>query len=516
MEIKQLANSETVNLALDTVGLGKQALVFAESKMSAEKAAEEIAKKIKDVSLDELSEQVLKSLSSPTKQCRRLSFCIKKGIAFHHAGLVAKQRELIEDAFRRGEIKIICATPTLAMGIDLPAFRVINKSLRRYSGRWGMNWLPVLEVYQMWGRAGRPKFHDDYGEAIAIAKTSASKDEIRDRYVYGEVEDIYSKLAVEPVLRTYLLSLIATGFIRNKNQILEFFSKTFWAHQYKDLAKLEMILMKMLNLLEEYEFVKISEREKGFTLASNLESGEVIRATPLGRRVVELYIDPYTANHLIKGIKRASSRRFGSFSLLQLISHTLEMRPLLRVKVKEYEDIQERLAEHYDQLLENEPVIYDPIYDEFMNSIKTALFLEEWIDEKTEEELLEKYNVRPGEIRVKLGLGDWLLYAAEELTRLLQFREVLQEILKLRVRLKNGVKEELLPLLKLKGVGRVRARKLFRNGVKDLGGVKKADIVSLSQILGKSVAVSIKRQMGEDVVEVPKGRRKGQLGLKKF
>lgn len=516
MKIKQIANNETVNLALDTISLDKQALVFAGSKLSAEKAAEEIAKKVKDVDLLQLSETILKSLSLPTRQCKRLAFCVRKGIAFHHAGLVTKQRELIEDAFRRGEIKIICATPTLAMGIDLPAFRVINKSLRRYSGRWGMDWLPVLEVYQMWGRAGRPKFHDKYGEAIAVAKTEASKDEIHSRYVLGETEDIYSKLAVEPVLRTYLLSLITTGFIRNKNQIIDFFAKTFWAHQYKDLYKLETILMKMLALLEEYEFVRVSEKQRGFTLASNLDAGEIIEATPLGRRVAELYIDPYTANHLIKGLRRASGRRLGVFSLLQLISHTLEMRPLLRVKVKEQEDIQERLAEHYEELLENEPTVYDPAYDEFVNSIKTALFLEEWTEEKDEDWLLEKYNIRPGEIRVKLELGDWLLYAAEELTRLLQFRDVLKEILKLRVRLKNGVKEELLPLLKLKGVGRVRARKMFRNGIKDLGGVKKVDLMTLSQILGKKVAADIKRQMGEKVVEVPKGRRKGQLGLRKF
>jgi len=402
------------------------------------------------------------------------------------------------------------------MGVDLPAFRVINKSLRRYGGRWGMNWLPVLEVYQMWGRAGRPKFNDRYGEAIAVAKTEASKDEIHSRYVLGEPEEIYSKLAVEPVLRTYLLSLIATGFIRQRKQIIEFFSRTFWANQYKDMGKLEMILMNMLDLLEEWEFVELSEKKKGFTLASNLENGEVIKATPLGRRVAELYIDPYTANHLIKGMRRASSKRFGVFSLLQLISHTLEMRPLLRVKTKEYEEIQEKLVEHYEELMENEPTVYDPQYDEFMNSIKTALFLEEWVEEKGEDELLDKYGIRPGEIRAKLELGDWLLYSAEELCKLLQFRGVLKEILKLRVRLKNGVREELLPLLKLKGIGRVRARRMFRNRIKDLGGVKKADLVSLSQIVGKSAAVSVKKQMGEKVVEVPKGRRKGQLGLGKY
>src|SRR3989338_1393856 len=119
--ISMETGNAALDLALDTLNLGKQALVFANTKKSAEKAAEDIAGKIKtnNSSLDNLSAKMLKALSSPTKQCQRLALCIKKGIAFHHAGLVAKQRELIEDNFRNGTIKIICATPTSFYGVDL-------------------------------------------------------------------------------------------------------------------------------------------------------------------------------------------------------------------------------------------------------------------------------------------------------------------------------------------------------------------------------------------------------------
>ena len=122
-----------LDLAIDTIKIGKQALVFVNTKRSAEKTAEDISKKVRtnDRKLVGLSENVLNALSSHTKQCKRLSACVKKGIAFHHAGLIAKQRELIEDNFRNGVIKIICCTPTLAFGLDLPAFRAIIKDLRR-------------------------------------------------------------------------------------------------------------------------------------------------------------------------------------------------------------------------------------------------------------------------------------------------------------------------------------------------------------------------------------------------
>ena len=123
--IQKPTNDPTINLGLDTLKKKKQALVFTNTKASAEKTAEEIAKCIKGVCLIDLKEAVLKVLSRPTKQCERLSKILKRGIAFHHAGLTHKQKEIIEDNFRNSMIKIICCTPTLAFGLDLPAFRAI-------------------------------------------------------------------------------------------------------------------------------------------------------------------------------------------------------------------------------------------------------------------------------------------------------------------------------------------------------------------------------------------------------
>ena len=119
-EIEAISDNSALNLAIDTIKNGKQAIIFANTKRSAEKAAEDISHKIKtqDEKLERLSEECLHALSKPTKQCERLSRCIKKGIAFHHAGLTSKQRELIEDNFRNGSIRVICATPTLCLSKD--------------------------------------------------------------------------------------------------------------------------------------------------------------------------------------------------------------------------------------------------------------------------------------------------------------------------------------------------------------------------------------------------------------
>ena len=124
----------------------------------------------------------------------------------------------------------------------------------------------------------------------------------------------------------------------------------------------------MLLLLESYEFIK-GAGNGDFVSANEIQEGR-IRATALGKRVAQLYLDPYTANHILTCIKRSESKPVTSFGLLQMVSHTIEMRPLLRVKVKEYETIQQAWVKHETDMLMMEPSSFEPEYDDFLNSIR--------------------------------------------------------------------------------------------------------------------------------------------------
>ncbi len=512
-QIDEVTQNDAVNLALDALKKERQAIVFANSKDSAEKTAEEIAKKFDAASarLDEISLEALHALSRPTKQCERLALCLKNGIAFHHAGLTRAQRELVEKSFKKREIKIICSTPTLAAGLDLPAFMTIIKSLKRF-GREGMSYIPVLEYLQMAGRAGRPRY-DKEGQAIAIASSKKEAEFIRKHYIEGLPEDIYSKLGVEPVLRTYVLSLVASGFASTGKEVLDFFGKSFYAHQYRDPKRISKFIGQTLLLLKEWEFL---EGEQDFITA---DGNEELKATILGKRVAELYIDPLTAHNFITGMRKSRERKINEFSFLQLISASVEMRPLLRARIKEHDIIQEKIAEISGFLLVDEPSMYDIEYEEFMDSIKTSMFFSEWIDEKDEEYMFEKYKVRPGEIRMKLETADWLIYAIQEISRLIRMQHLYSEAAKIRIRLKYGVREELIPLLQLKNIGRVRARKLFSHGIKDIGGVKNAELRRLSELIGEGIARDVKSQVGEKMPEdqkVKEGKKKGQINLDDF
>ncbi len=518
LTIKEITDSPSINIILDTIELKKQALVFCNTRKSAESTAEKISYKLKsDKKLEELSEKILKVLSSPTKQCKRLAACVKKGSAFHHAGLVSQQRKLIEDNFRAGIIKVICSTPTLAFGINMPAFRAVIRNLKRYGGRWGMQYIPTLEYHQMAGRAGRPDFNDEYGEAICIAANESDREEILNRFIKAPPEKILSKLAVEPVLRMYCLSLIATGFAKSKNDLVEFFSRTFYGKQYGDMADIENKIEKILKYLEEWEFIKSTSKEDFVSANSFSKNEDRIETTKLGQRVSELYIDPYTAFYIITALRRASQKRTTEFSYIQMACSTLELRPLPTVYKNEIDKIESELGDLSSELIIFEPSVFEPEYDKFLSSIKLSLALNDWMNEKDEDYILEKFKIiPPGILHTKKNLCDWILYAAEELANLLNFRNIIKHIRKTRFRLDKGIKEELIPLARIKNIGRVRARKLYRNGIKNIGDIKKTDIVKLTQLLGRKTALNLKEQVGEKIKKVSKGKRKGQTSIEKY
>ena len=163
MYIGNRENGEIL-LAEQTVAKGKQALIFLSSRRNAEKTAEETGRFVKKFltenerrELNEIAEKILSVPSHPTRQCERLASCVRNGTAFHHAGLQHGQRVLVEDSFRKNLIKIIAATPTLAAGVNLPAWRVLIRDAKRYYPGYGSVYIPVLEYQQMAGRAGRPK-----------------------------------------------------------------------------------------------------------------------------------------------------------------------------------------------------------------------------------------------------------------------------------------------------------------------------------------------------------------------
>ena len=81
------------------------------------------------------------------------------GFGIHHAGLSRSDRNLTEKLFKEGVINVLCCTATLAWGVNLPAYSVIIKGTQIYDvQKGGFVDLGVLDVQQIFGRAGRPGY----------------------------------------------------------------------------------------------------------------------------------------------------------------------------------------------------------------------------------------------------------------------------------------------------------------------------------------------------------------------
>ena len=149
----------TAALVAETVTAGGQCLAFVRSRAEAARLAEQLAADdlAKQMGIEKAASSAADAVSDVdgTVTGRTLAGCVRSGVAFHHAGLRSGHRAAVERAFRDRKIACLCATPTLAAGVNVPARRVVVRDQRRYTGS-SMEWLPTLEVHQMCGRAGRP------------------------------------------------------------------------------------------------------------------------------------------------------------------------------------------------------------------------------------------------------------------------------------------------------------------------------------------------------------------------
>ena len=481
-------------LVADIMSTGGQALVFVNTRRSTEALAKVVGSRIRH-DLDEKKKDHLKkvaeSLSAaqdePTSMGARLARCIENGAAFHNAGLTNPQRAIVEKEFRKGRLACIVATPTLAAGINLPARRVIVRDLNRFDVNFGLAPIPVLEVKQMCGRAGRPRY-DKYGEAILFAKDIDEVDELMEDYFLSEPEAIESKLGSEPALRMHVLASVATGHVGTEEDLLAFFNRTFFAFA-GDVYTIHGKIREVLDFLEKEEFIN---RHDGF-----------LKPTFFGKRTSDLYIDPLSAVKMRDTLRKP---RDDPIFHLWSICTTPDM-PKLYLRRGDYAWVEQKIEEtEFTFPIED--------YDFFLAEVKTAALLDDWTAERTEEEVTKKFGIGPGDVRRMTDQAEWLLYSMAELGRIFNKKKV-RALTRLTTRVQYGVKEELLELISLRGVGRVRGRALHQRGFKSLRDLQKANPNDLARIpaIGPNLAKKIKEQVG---VPIERGALEGQAGLGDF
>ncbi len=468
------------SLIHDSLSNGGQALVFVNTRKNCESAAMKYRSQMRkllqeDEDAEAVSDEELQDdLEEPGEMSSRLKDCVKSGLAFHHAGLTNSQRRMVEKLFKERKIKCLFATPTLAAGINLPARTVIVRDLYRYDSQLGSTLIPVMEVKQMCGRAGRPRY-DPYGEAIIVAKNREMASFVLEEYLLGDVESIRSQIGNERSLRNHVLSAVATRLANSMGELRDFLALTFYAYQF-DLEALEDAAVDALDYL----------RTNGMVTGE----GEEFRATLFGKRVSDLYIDPKSAITLRKLI--SEFRKGKELGLLHGICSTPDMIPIYARNSDS-----EMLLEVIDNRSGEMILSFDDAEDDmlYLSELKTAMMLKDWIGEEREESILKRYGIYPGDLRNKAETAAWLLYSAEELAEL-SGSENAAEIGRIARRVEKGVSERLMDVASLRGIGRARAIALFSRGFRSRGRIAESTEEELMRVpgIGAQLARSILSQ----------------------
>jgi len=466
-----------IDLGVQSVKEGGQSLVFAEtrnrSKSLATKAADAISQILEKKDLKELEKTSKKILSENehTELIKTLAFLVKKGVAFHHAGLNQNCREIIETEFRKGTIKLLSSTPTLAAGVNLPARRVVISNINRYNAKVGANRpISILEYKQLCGRAGRPQY-DDYGEAIIVG--NGNTEDLIDYYINGEPEPIISKITDDKSLRTHILSVIVTHPGIKKDEILEFFLQTLGGLQSRKPTIKFAIDISLRFLSSEYLIIK---------------KGERYAATEFGKKTSMLYIDPLTATYFRDAIENVSQEKKHTFGFLHLISNCEEFYPKFSLRNKDYESASLLIENNSSELLE-------PISE--YDCSRSLLALQAWITESSELSLSDNLGIESGDMHRMTETANWLSYCLREISKHVERADLLEELGNLRKRIVYGIREELLELVRIKGIGRVRARILYKHGIKNLDDLAKIPVNKLAEIdkIGSTLADNIKSEL---------------------
>lgn len=481
------APEEVQQLVMDTLRGEGQALVFVNSRRSTQAVARELCRYVgkllapdEKTILKDVADAVAPSLDA-TKVCKKLAETVVHGVAFHHAGLKPHQREAVEDNFKKNIIKVICCTPTLAAGVNLPARRAIIRDTKRYASGVGSVFIPASEYKQCAGRAGRPQY-DEYGEAVLIAKSLSEQDALFERFVLAPPEPVISKLSDEAKLRIHVLSSIAGGYVNDVNSMFEFLSHTFLAHQHKGVHLIELV-GGIFDFLHKEQFIE--------------KSGFHFFPTPFGARVSRLYIDPMSAIIIKKGLARiASGSNFSGIGILHLVCSCPDSDTLSAGK-KNQEDLEDFGNKVADELvLTRDDIQSMQDYYTSMSVLKTVWMLLRWMDEEKEEDVCERFDIGPGDIFRLTESAQWLLYAAQSIAEIYQFRKLSHFLESMKVRVRYGIREELLELASLKGIGRIRARILFKHGYEKLSDLRQVPEEELGKIrgIGPALAKDILKQ----------------------
>ncbi|GJZ08398.1 helicase and polymerase-containing protein TEBICHI isoform X1 [Tanacetum coccineum] len=285
---------QIVELCNEVVQEGHSVLIFCSSRKGCESTAKHVAKYLKQFSVNapnsenefpDIASAIDGLQKSPAGLDPTLAETLPAGVAYHHAGLTVEEREIVENCYRKGLVRVLTATSTLAAGVNLPARRVIFRQ-----PRVGRDFIDGTRYRQMSGRAGRTGI-DTKGESVLVCKPEEVKRIVT--LIGDSCPPLYSCLSEDKNGMTHaILEVVAGGIVQTANDI----------HRY--------VRCTLLNSTQPFEDVVKSAKDSLKWLCHRKflewsEDTKLYSTTPLGRASFGSSLNPEESLIVLDDLSRA-------------------------------------------------------------------------------------------------------------------------------------------------------------------------------------------------------------------
>ena len=441
---------------------------------------------------------------------------LAKGIALHNADLSWEERDLVERYFRKGEIKILLSTSTLAMGINLPARNVFipekKWSTPIHGDRLAMSDITKAEHENMGGRAGRLGFVNEFGRAILVTSSPFQKKALYDYYIKGGFEKLRPVLKDED-LDIYCLNLVASELCSTEEEIETFLLSTYtgasrWSHNAGRNAgalssdKIQGIIDKCLN----WGLLKRDVQEK-------------LQATERGKITAQMGISVDTCLNLLKWMDLCDPFRVSDLEVIVAAALTQDAREIhVPLRKSEFRQSKYRnlFGTEVERLGEGDKILFKSILGpshrllyEQERALKKALILYQWISPASTREIEEAHNAFSGAIKKMGEEFSWLIEAISTLAKAEGWPEAVikkMDVLGERLSFGIGLKGLELAKLRIRGLGRGFISRLVQNGYDTPKALSDLSIQDLQKIVPEDLAQRIAQRLrppASDVVDRP-------------
>ncbi|CAL9781603.1 unnamed protein product [Musa acuminata subsp. burmannicoides] len=506
-----------IELCNEVVQDGHSVLLFCSSRKGCESTAKHVARFSKkfsdgiheDCEFNDASAAIEALRRSPAGLDPILEQTLPSGVAYHHAGLTVEEREIIETCYRKGLVRVLTATSTLAAGVNLPARRVIFRQ-----PRVGRDFIDGTRYRQMAGRAGRTGI-DTKGESILICKADEAK---RIAAILNDCcPPLHSCLSEDKNGMTHaIMEVVAGGIVQTAHDINRYVRCTLLnsTKPFQDVVKSAQDSLRWLchkkflkwnedtmlysttplgraafgsSLTPEESLVVLDDllrAREGFVLASDLHL--VYLVTPINVEVEpdwELYYERFME---MCALDQSVGNRVGvTEPFLMRMAHGAPMPVQNRLRGKKSglnEKFQTRNSEVDNGMLSDEQTL------RVSKRFYVALMLSRLVQEVPVSDVCEAFRVARGMLQaLQESAGRFALMVSVFCERL-GWHDLQGLVAKFQNRVSFGVRAEIVELTTIPHVKGSRARALYKAGLRTPLAIAEASVTEIVKAMFDSSA----------------------------